>query len=104
MPCIAYWPGTITAGRTTEELLAVWDLLPTFAQLAGVPCPQPTDGISFVPTLMGQIQQERHAYLFFGKGNVKNCYIARGEHEKRSDQAILDEAYSKDVTVARFAE
>ncbi len=104
VPCIAQWPGTIGAGRTSDEILAVWDFLPTFAQLAGVPCPKPTDGISFVPTLMGHPQQHKHDYLFFGKGNVKNCYIVRASHETRSDQTILDEAYSENVTVARFAE
>jgi arylsulfatase A-like enzyme len=104
VPCIAHWPGTIQSGRTSDELLAVWDFMPSFAQLAGVPCPKPTDGISFVPTLKGDPQQQKHDYLFFGRGNLKNCYIVRGPHETRSDKAILDEAYSEDVTVARFPE
>ncbi len=102
VPCIAYWPGTIAAGRTTDQLFAVWDLMPTLAQLAGLPCPQPTDGISFVPTLLGQPQQEKHDYLFFGRGSPKNSYIVRAPHEDRSDEAILEEAHSPDVSVARF--
>ena len=102
VPCVAYWPGTIRAGATSDQLLAVWDLMPTLAELAGLACPQPTDGISFVPTLLGQPQIEMHDYLFFGRGTAKNSYIVRAADEHRSDQAILDEAYSRAVTVARF--
>ena len=72
--------------------------------MAGIPCPQPTDGISFVPTLLGMPQQQRHDYLFFGRGNVKNRYIVRAAHETRSPEAILDEANSEKVRVARFVE
>jgi len=103
-PCIAYWPGTIEPGRTTDQIFAVWDLMPTLAELAGLPCPQPTDGVSFVPTLLGRPQQEKHDYLFFGRGNPKNSYIVRAPHEDRSDEDILKEAYSKEVSVARFPE
>ena len=46
------------------------DLMPTFAELAGTECP-PTDGISFVPTLLGK-KQPAHEYLYWefpgGKG------------------------------------
>jgi arylsulfatase A-like enzyme len=44
--------------------VAVWDLLPTFAQLAGVAAPRHLDGISLVPTLRGG-RQQRHPYLYF---------------------------------------
>jgi len=104
VPCIAYWPGTIEAGRTTDQIFAVWDLMPTLAELAGLPCPLPADGISFVPTLLGHSQQEKHDYLFFGRGSPKSSYIVRAPHEDRSDEAILEEAYSKEVSVARFPE
>ncbi|MGM0490187.1 MAG: sulfatase-like hydrolase/transferase [Planctomycetota bacterium] len=102
VPCVAYWPGTIEAGRTTDQLFAFWDLMPTLAELAGLPCPRPTDGVSFVPALLGKRQQEKHDYLFFGRGSPKNSYIVRAPHEDRSDQAILEDAHSKEVTVARF--
>ena len=31
---IAWWPGTIVAGRISDHISAGWDLLPTFAELA----------------------------------------------------------------------
>jgi len=104
VPCIAYWPGTVDAGRITDHLFAVWDLMPTLAELAGLPCPQPTDGVSFVPTLLGNPQREKHDYLFFGGGSPKNSYIVRAPRENRSDEAILQEAHSREVSVARFPE
>lgn len=54
-PCIAWWPGTVPAGRVVEEPWAFWDLLPTAAELAGAPMPagfQP-DGFSMAPMLRG---------------------------------------------------
>jgi arylsulfatase A-like enzyme len=52
-------PGTVI--RTP---VAVWDLLPTFADLAGGRTPRRLDGISFVPTLRGR-RQPRHDHLYW---------------------------------------
>jgi arylsulfatase A len=52
VPCIARWPGRIRPGRESDEKLAFWDFMPTFAELAGIEPPAPIDGISFVPTLL----------------------------------------------------
>lgn len=65
-PMIACWPGRIQPGRTTEHISAHWDLLPTLCELAGVKAPRSTDGISFVPTLLGRPdQQKQHEYLYW---------------------------------------
>jgi arylsulfatase A-like enzyme len=63
-PFIAWWPGTIQAGRQSEFAGAFWDLLPTFAELAGVKAPQATDGISIVPELKNS-SQKNHEYLYW---------------------------------------
>jgi len=77
VPCIAWWPGTIAAGQTSQHVSAFQDMLPTFAELAGVPSP-PTDGISMVPTLLGQQrEQSRHPYLYWEF------------HERGGRQAVL---------------
>ena len=80
VPMIAAWPGVIEAGAVTDHVSAFQDVLPTLADLAGVhegpdavPAP-PTEGISFLPTLLGEPGQEQHAYLaweFFGYGGQK---------------------------------
>ena len=40
VPCLAWWPGKIPAGSVCKELATSMDLLPTFAELAGVEPPQ----------------------------------------------------------------
>ncbi|MEO1995438.1 MAG: arylsulfatase [Planctomycetaceae bacterium] len=65
VPFIAWWPGTVAAGQTSQHVSAFQDMLPTFAELAGVPSP-PTDGISMVSTLVGQPrEQSRHPHLYW---------------------------------------
>ena len=53
VPAIVRWPGTVAAGRVADEPLALWDLLPTFLELAGVGRPGGIDGLSTVPLLRG---------------------------------------------------
>jgi len=68
VPTIARWPGTIEKGATTHFAGAFWDLLPTFADLAGVASgvPDDIDGISFVPTLQGDDSaQKKHEVLYW---------------------------------------
>lgn len=66
VPLIAYWPGTIGPGRTSDLPTAMWDFLPTAAELAGVASPTWTDGISIVPTLLARTEdQEKHEYLYW---------------------------------------
>ena len=63
VPMIARQPGTIAPGTTSNHVSAFWDLLPTFAEIAGTSSPT-TDGISFLPTLNGATQPE-HEYLYW---------------------------------------
>lgn len=63
-PFIAWWPGTIKAGRRSEFTGAFWDLLPTFADLSGVKVTSPVDGISIVPELRNK-PQKKHDYLYW---------------------------------------
>ncbi len=65
VPMIAYWPGSIAAGSTSDHISAFWDMVPTFTELAGVPTPGTIDGISMVPTLLGQDNQPAHKYLYW---------------------------------------
>ena len=65
VPMIAWWPGTIAAGRVTDHISAFWDVLPTCAELAGVNPPAGIDGISFVPTLLNRGRQKQHKYLYW---------------------------------------
>ena len=65
-PCLVRWPETIKPGSTSDHIGAFWDVLPTMAELTGQDLPTQTDGISFLPTLKGEVgNQKQHDYLYF---------------------------------------
>lgn len=67
VPLIVRWPGQIEGSRTTSHPSAFWDFLPTACELAGVEPPASIDGISFVPTLLGE-DQSAHDFLYWQYG------------------------------------
>jgi arylsulfatase len=68
VPLIARWPGKIKPGTTSNHLSAFWDMMPTLCDLVGVKAPENTDGISFLPELLGKSNQQ-HEYLFWEIGS-----------------------------------
>lgn len=64
MPMIARWPGTIEAGRTSDDVWAFWDFLPTACELASIAAPAGLDGRSVVPSLLGR-RLTPHEYLYW---------------------------------------
>ena len=52
-PTLVRWPGHIPAGTTSMTASQFHDWLPTFVDLAGLPAPARSDGVSLVPTLTG---------------------------------------------------
>ncbi|MGB0581928.1 MAG: arylsulfatase [Limisphaerales bacterium] len=64
VPTIARWPGRVKAGSASDEPLAFWDFMATACELAGTRPAKDTDGISFVPTLLGK-NQKSHGHLFW---------------------------------------
>lgn len=66
VPMIATWPGHIKAGSKNDLISAEYDVVATFADLTGYKKPKDTDGISFLPTLLGNDdQQKKHEFLFW---------------------------------------
>ena len=79
VPMIAWWPGTVPAGATCELPCAFWDFMPTFAEMAGVACPQ-TDGISILCALKGSYSaQTRHDYFYWKRAGEQ---VARADDWK----------------------
>ncbi len=56
VPCFVRWPNKIASNRVVEQIAAHIDLLPTIAELCGVPATtsQPVDGISLAPVLIAR--------------------------------------------------
>lgn len=65
VPLIAVWPGKIPAGRVNDEPFAFWDLFPTLVEVAGAKPPRSIDGISYLPTLLGKAQTNRHEFFYW---------------------------------------
>jgi arylsulfatase A-like enzyme len=65
VPMIVRWPAWIKGGQVSDLPLAHWDFLPTATELALTETPKTTDGISIVPTLVGQTQTNKHEFLYW---------------------------------------
>ncbi|MEI6586490.1 MAG: arylsulfatase [Sediminibacterium sp.] len=64
-PFIARWPNKIKAGSTSELISIQFDFMATLAELTQQKIAE-TDGISFLPTLIGNNQeQKKHDFLYF---------------------------------------
>jgi len=77
VPTLAWWPGRIGPGRTSDHISAFWDFLPTACEVAGAKAPEGIDGISFVAELLGK-PQPKHEYLYwkFGERGGKTAVRA----------------------------
>jgi len=62
-PFIARWPGKIRAGSVSDHVSVQYDVMATLAELTGQKV-EKTDGISFLPELLGK-KQPKHKYLYF---------------------------------------
>ena len=65
VPMLARWPGKIKAGAVSDQLGYFADILPTLSEVAGAKVDLKTDGISIVPTMLGQGKQQHHEYLYW---------------------------------------
>lgn len=91
IPFIARWPGRVEAGSVNEHQLAFYDLMPTFAELAGVKNVAKRyankkmkgtdhfDGISFCPTLLGKGEQPRHEFLYWEFSETNQMAVRTGD-------------------------
>jgi arylsulfatase A-like enzyme len=63
---LAYWPGTVPAGKVSEDPWAFWDFLPTCAELSGATYPEgfKPDGLSLVSFLKGGPAPQREYFYW----------------------------------------
>lgn len=72
VPTVVQWKGMIPSATNNESAIheidypsAIWDWMPTFAEIAGVATPAWCDGVSLVPTISEQGVQRDKGYLYF---------------------------------------
>lgn len=81
VPTIAWWPGRIAPGSSSDHIGYFADFMPAAAELAGVEAPTARDGISFVPELLGRkAEQKKHDHLyweFYERGSSQAVRLGR---------------------------
>lgn len=66
VPLVFCWKNKIPAGKTLKQVVANYDLLPTFAELLGVKLNTPKDGVSILPILTEgkkKLKEERMVFV-----------------------------------------
>lgn len=76
-PFVVRWPGRVKPGSKSDHVAAGWDLMATFADVAGTRLRSPTDGLSIVPTLTGKAGQQQHAHLYWESFENKPAQAVR---------------------------
>lgn len=80
VPHIAVWKGHIKPGSESDHISCFQDVMPTLAEVAGIPSPA-TDGISYLPVLTGNTSRQRsHDYLYweYPDPNIGNKAVRMG--------------------------
>jgi len=67
VPMVAKWPGRIQPGSESDHICAFWDVMATLCEVAGTKPAKDTDGVSFLPALVGG-KQKAHEYLYWEFG------------------------------------
>lgn len=82
IPFIVYWPGKIQAGTVSDHQLAFYDVMPTICDILEVDleqyAPDGTDGISFLPELLGE-EQPAHDHLYWEFHETDQIAVRKGD-------------------------
>ena len=112
-PMVMRWTGTITAnsplkaGTSTDMVVDVTDMLPTFCELAGAPVPLGIDGVSIAPTLLGNGHQRPRDFVIHEAGNGQSIIRGRWKlvRSRREPLALydldVDHAEANDVAASQ---
>ena len=93
VPTLAWWPSHFPAGKIITSPSISYDWLPTFADMAGVPAPANSDGVSLLTSLtdVGN-QKEGLVYIeYFQKGNTPKYeeFDAAHRNRKRNQMQMI---------------
>ena len=98
VPMVVRWPGRIKPGSESDHICAFWDVMATLCEAAGTKPVKDTDGISFLPALLGK-QQKAHDYLYWEFGGYGGQQAVRigdfkgirqGMHKGNMEIALYD--------------
>ena len=96
VPTIVHWPGRVPAGTSNDTPTGFHDWLPTLTDLAGLPAPARTDGVSLLPVLTGSaLQVDATVYVeYYGlrgtPGYSRFAESRRGQRRGEMQVVYLD--------------
>ena len=97
VPAIARWPGKIKPGTVSDHVWHFADVMPTLAELGGGKVPAEIDGLSIVPTLLGEKAaarpQKKHGHLFWeykGRRAVRMADFKALRHKNVQKTELFD--------------
>jgi len=104
VPMIVQWPGRVKAGTTTNLISGAVDFMATAAEIANVEMDNDTDGISFLPTLMGEKKrQQLHKFLyweFYEQGSKQSLRMGKWKAVRRPMKTGPIELYDLSSDIA----
>lgn len=65
VPMIAWGPGRVPVGRTSDRVWAMWDVMPTLAELVGARAPTDIDGLAMAQAVIGRGAPRDHEFLYW---------------------------------------
>ena len=75
VPAIMWWPGRITSGLVSNELVSIMDLFPTLINLSGgkIPDGLTIDGVNIAPLLLDESDsfQPRKSYFYYSLSSLQ---------------------------------
>ncbi|MFC4991734.1 sulfatase-like hydrolase/transferase [Rubritalea tangerina] len=95
MPTLVRWPAKVAAGSLSEHPSQFHDWMATFCELAGVAEPALSDGVSLVPSLTGEGEQEEGTvYVEYGVGGGTPKYKAFEESRRGQKHGQMQSVYT----------
>lgn len=79
VPFIAWWPGKIPAGSTSDQLTISVDLLATFASLTGQKLENSKDSINMLPALTGDPKEALRKEMFITPNKQTHMAYRKGK-------------------------
>jgi arylsulfatase A-like enzyme len=93
-PMIVHWPARIPAGAVSDQVWYYADFMPTVADAIGMDAPDNMDGVSILPTLLGESQDLGERFLYwerFGGGFKQAVRWKNWKAVRNPSPRLLDE-------------
>ena len=73
VPTVVRWPKAIPSGLVNDKLMTAMDLLPMFANIAGleIPSDRVIDGRDILPALIGEAESPHDAFFYYQKDKLR---------------------------------